>query len=215
MLRELACADSLNAKYFGGAFDDASLVAMATSNAATAMGFGDQIGTIGTGMVADLVVYAAATGPKGWRTVIEAADEDVMLVMRGGTVLYGDATLVKATSSATCGAMDVCGTSKAACIDVPGVTVADVQTVAASTYPLFFCRGQTPKDEPTCVPYRDTYPNGTSATDRDGDGIADTMDDCPSVFNPPRSMDKGVQSDLDGDGVGDACDARPLDPGSH
>ncbi len=218
MLRELACADALNAKYYGGAFDDAELVAMATSNGATAMGFGDQIGTIATGMVGDLVVYAAGTGTtgtKGWRTVIEAADEDVTLVLRGGTPLYGDAALVKAVSSAACGTMDVCGTTKAACIDVPNVTVADVQKIASSTYPLFFCRGQTPTDEPTCLPYRDAYPNGTSATDRDGDGIADTTDDCPAVFNPPRTMDKSVQSDLDGDGFGDACDAKPLDASAH
>jgi hypothetical protein len=215
MLRELACADAMNSKYFDGAFDDAALVAMATSNPAAAMGFGDQIGTIATGMVADLTVFAAASGQKGWRTVIEAADEDVALVLRGGKALYGDVDLVKALTSATCAAMDVCGTSKAACIDVPNVTVADVQKVAGSTYPLFFCRGQIPTDEPTCIPYRDTYPNGTSSTDRDGDGVPDTKDDCPAVFNPPRSMDNDVQSDVDGDGVGDACDARPLDPGAH
>jgi hypothetical protein len=35
------------------------------------------------------------------------------------------------------------------------------------------------------------------------------------VFNPARSMDDNVQSDLDGDGFGDACDAKPLDPTTH
>jgi hypothetical protein len=215
MLRELACADSLNAKYFDGAFDDAALVAMATSNPAAAMGFGDQIGTIATGMVADLVVFAAATGSPGYRTVITAANEDVALVLRGGKALYGDADLMKAFPGSTCGALDVCGVSKTACVDVTGVTLADAQASASSTYPLFFCRGQTPKNEPTCIPYRDTYPNGTSATDRDGDGVPDTTDDCPAVFNPPRSMDDNVQSDLDGDGVGDACDDKPLDSSSH
>jgi hypothetical protein len=215
MLRELACADAMNSKYFDGAFDDASLVAMATSNPASAMGFGSEIGTIATGMVGDLVVFAAADGHKGYRTVIEAADEDVALVLRGGQPMYGDAALIKGVTSATCGTIDLCGTSKAACIDVPNVTVADVQKVASTTYPLFFCRGQTPTDEPSCIPYRDTYPNGTSATDRDGDGILDAKDDCPAVFNPPRSMDNDVQSDLDGDGYGDACDAKPLDGSAH
>jgi hypothetical protein len=38
------------------------------------------------------------------------------------------------------------------------------------------------------------------------------MDDCPTIFNPPRSMDNGAQSDLDGDGMGDACDPTPLGP---
>jgi hypothetical protein len=214
MLRELACADALNSRYFSGAFDDASLVAMATSNAAAAMGFGSQIGTLATGMAADLVVFATS-GDKGWRTPIEAASEDVALVLRGGKVLYGDALLVQAASGNACEAMTVCGTSKAVCVDTPNLTLAAIQSASSSTYPLFFCRGQTPTGEPTCTPYRDSYPDGTSATDQDGDGVADTTDDCPVVFNPPRSMDGGKQSDVDGDGFGDACDARPLDPSGH
>lgn len=35
--------------------------------------------------------------------------------------------------------------------------------------------------------------------DRDGDGIADAIDNCPDIFNPG-------QADFDGDGIGDACD---------
>jgi len=65
------------------------------------------------------------------------------------------------------------------------------------------------------VPYRDTYPDGTSATDRDGDGVPDTSDDCPDIFNPIRPMDGPKQADVDGDGFGDACDAKPLDPTTH
>ncbi len=209
MLRELSCADSLNAKYFAGTFTAEQLVEMATKNGAAALGFGTEIGTIATGMWGDLVLFAAGSD-KGWRTPIEASVEDVEMVMRGGEVLYGDATLVKGTGVAGCDAMTVCGTSKSVCLDVTGVTLSDVQTAAAAYYPLFFCRGQTPTNEPSCVPYRDSYPNGTSATDRDGDGVLDTADDCPSIFNPPRSMDDNKQADLDGDGLGDACDPTPL-----
>jgi hypothetical protein len=36
--------------------------------------------------------------------------------------------------------------------------------------------------------------------DADNDGVPDSTDNCPAVFNP-------TQSDLDGDGTGDACDA--------
>ena len=41
--------------------------------------------------------------------------------------------------------------------------------------------------------------------DTDGDGVADSEDNCPSVSNPD-------QADTDGDGVGDACEeAAPID----
>jgi hypothetical protein len=215
MLRELACAEELSTKYFGGAFDDATLVGMATSTAASEMGFGDRIGTLAQGMLGDVVVFAT-NGVKDFSVPVQAASEDVALVLRGGKPLYGDAQLVQAAGGAsTCEAMTVCGLAKSACLDVPGVMLSDVEAAAATSYPLYFCRGQVPTGEPTCIPYRDGYPNGSSATDQDGDGVPNASDDCPTIFNPPRSMDDGVQSDVDGDGVGDACDAKPLDPASH
>jgi hypothetical protein len=38
--------------------------------------------------------------------------------------------------------------------------------------------------------------------DRDGDGVPDASDNCPTVYNPD-------QTDTDGDGIGDACEASP------
>jgi hypothetical protein len=214
-LRELSCADAMNGKYFGKAFTDQEIIAMATANAAKAMGFGAQIGSLAAGMQADVVVFATS-GAKDFSAPIQASSEDVALVLRGGKALYGDTLLLQAAGgSSSCGTFTVCIVEKSACIDTPNVTLAQVQSIIQSTYPLFSCRGQTPPDEPTCIPYRDAYPNGTSATDPDGDGIAGSSDDCPAVFNPPRSMDADKQSDLDGDGFGDACDARPMDPSSH
>jgi hypothetical protein len=212
MLRELSCADALNQKYFAGTFSDEDLWQMVTLNAAISAGFDSQIGSLDTGKVADIAVFEASTNTD-YRAVIAASVEDVHLVLRGGTVLYGDAPLVAALNP-SCAALDVCGNPRAVCLDVPNVAFADVQTAAQSVYPLFFCRDQAPTAEPTCVPFRDTYPDGTSSTDFDGDGIPDTSDDCPKVFNPIRPMDNAAQSDVDGDGAGDACDAKPLDPQS-
>src|SRR4029077_9143951 len=41
--------------------------------------------------------------------------------------------------------------------------------------------------------------------DSDGDGIPDSQDNCPTVFNPG-------QEDTDGDGIGDVCDNCPSVP---
>jgi hypothetical protein len=172
-------------------------------------------------MMADVTVFDGGTN-QGYRAVINASVEDVRLVLRGGTVLYGDAAIVSALStSSTCTALTVCGDSRTVCIDTPSLTLAQIQSVATSVYPLFFCRGQAPTSEPTCVPYRETYMDGITSTDKDGDGVADTSDDCPSIFNPPRPLDNAdgttltKQADVDGDGFGDVCDAKPLDATAH
>lgn len=207
-LRELACVDSLNQRYFAKTFTDRELWEMATKNAAIAAGFSSQVGELKPGLVADIAVYDTSNATN-YRSVLEAGVEDVKLVLRGGKPLYGDAALVGALAT-TCEALDVCGVAKQVCIDAPSIKLADIQASLASVYPLFFCKGTTPKDEPSCVPYRDTYPSGTSATDRDGDGVPDDADDCKDVFNPARPMDGTKQSDVDGDGIGDACDTNPL-----
>ena len=41
--------------------------------------------------------------------------------------------------------------------------------------------------------------------DVDLDGVANGVDNCPNLFNPPPVFG-GIQDDLDGDGVGDPCD---------
>lgn len=49
------------------------------------------------------------------------------------------------------------------------------------------------------------YAAGSSGKcDRDGDGVLEASDNCPSTANP-------TQADADGDGVGDACDSCPSD----
>jgi hypothetical protein len=90
-------------------------------------------------------------------------------------------------------------------------TFAEVLAEGQATYPLFFCKNETPRNEPSCTPYRAEYPKGVLAGDRDGDGVDDVRDRCPYVFDPIRPMDGSKQADADGDGLGDACDPCPLD----
>ncbi len=218
MLRELTCADSFNTTYLNGFFTDEQLWAMTTANAANVVAMSDVIGTLAMGKQADISVFAAhGKGP--FRTVIEAQPADVALVMRGGKILYGDAASVGTTLTG-CDTLDVCGTSKNLCLmSEVNMTLAGLTTAAGAIYPAFQC--DAPMNEPSCSPKRPTTVSGStiytgtpSAADSDGDGIPDTMDNCPTVFNPIRPMDGGKQADSDGDGVGDECDPCPRDANS-
>ena len=217
ILRELACASSFNTTYLGGFFTDQDLWMMVTANAAKVTKMSSTIGTLAMGQIADISVFAGHTGMSPFQAVIDAAPEDVALVMRGGTTLYGDDAVVSALAQ-SCDAVTVCTAAKRVCLmSEISETYSTLSTnVGATMYPAFACG--TPTNEPTCTPTRPTavagstvYTGATSATDSDGDGIPDASDNCPTVFNPVRPMDNGVQPDADGDGMGDACDPCPLD----
>lgn len=59
MLRELQCADSLNANFFGRYFTDEALWLMATRDAAASLAVDDAVGVIAPGRVADLAIFNA------------------------------------------------------------------------------------------------------------------------------------------------------------
>lgn len=225
MLRELACADSLNTTYFDKHFTDADLWRMATSNAAAAVGAEHAIGHLKKGYLADIAVFDGSTN-KDFRAVIAAGVEDVVLVLRGGKAMYGDDALVADAAfggGVGCDLIgpDVCGKQKRACIDVRTSAKPDLAAIRAAGetyYPLFFCKDKVPTNEPSCVPSRPVVVNGSNVytgeitpQDEDGDGIPNEQDNCPKLFNPIRPMDIGRQADLDQDGIGDACDICPED----
>jgi cytosine/adenosine deaminase-related metal-dependent hydrolase len=221
MLRELACADSFNKTYLNSYFNDVQLWQMVTANAAAVTATDDVIGVLAAGKVADISIFTRH-GKGGYRSVIEAEPKDVALVMRGGKVLYGDDGAVTSLTTAACDAVDVCGTGKKVCLMAEvGKTYDALHTGAGATiYPAFACG--VPANEPSCMPTRPTATAGStiytgvpSATDADGDGIDDGSDNCPTVFNPIRPVDMGVQGDADADGTGDACDPCPLDANTN
>ncbi len=216
MLRELRCADEWNADRLDGFFSDEALWLMTTRNAAQVTATEDVIGVLAPGRVADIAIFDGRVHPDH-RAVIDADPADVVLVMRAGEPIYGDALIVAAASAAICDAIDVCGVAKSVCaageIDK---TLAQLTAAVGDIYPAFFC--DAPSDEPTCFPSRMTTVNGATsysgesiAGDADGDGIVDASDDCAAVFNPIRPVDGGAQADVDEDGEGDACDVCPLE----
>jgi len=207
MFRELRCADELNDTYFDGHFSDADLWKMVTTNGALATGTHQAIGMLKPGYVADIAIYAQG-GKVDHQAVVEGELADVALVMRGGDALYGDDAVMSGVGKGSCESMDVCGSTKRACVaDDAGPTLQAVTAAIESTYPLFYC--EEPQDEPSCVPTRPEY-SGVTDGDGDGDGIADGEDNCPDVFNPVRPLEQ-AQGDTDQDGTGDACDLCPLD----
>src|SRR5262249_13933733 len=131
--------------------------------------------------------------------------------------LYGDAPLVSMLAPTGCDSLDVCGAAKLVCVQGDlNVSLAQLTTQAAASYPLFFC-GE-PTHEPTCTPARPqsvtgsaVYSGAPSPSDTDGDGLDNAHDNCPRIFNPVRPVDHGMQADADADGAGDSCDPCPLD----
>ena len=213
MSRELACADELNTKQFGKHFTDFQLWQMVTTNAAFALGVEKAVGLLKPGTVADIAVFDASKN-KDHRAVVAAEPGSVALVLRSGKPLYGDADLLAqaAVGGDKCETFDVCGAQKRACVAEDTATTLQALKEAAKLYaPLANCGG-APSLEPSCTPLRPgEYTGVSSGDDQDGDGVKDSVDICPSVFDPPRGMDNGKQGDADQDGKGDACDLCPSD----
>ena len=125
---------------------------MVTANAAKATAVGDVIGTLATGQLADIAIFDGSKNAD-YRAVIAAEPQDVVLVMRGGKVLYGDRPwsrgdrrsprATRSTSAAP--SKQVCLTGR----DRQDVPRALGRGAAASTPRSSAAR---PTNEPSCVP---------------------------------------------------------------
>ena len=197
LLRELDCARRVSATYFDGLLDDHTLWSMVTSAAARAVGAGSALGRLARGYVGDIAVVARR-GREPFTAAVAANPEDFELILRGGSALYGRAGVVEALRPGLCEPLEVCGAAQRACVAESGFSLAELEAAAATTYPLFTC--ETPPNEPSCVPARPLEYDGTPRDgDRDGDGVVDAIDLCPSVFDPLRPLDQGSQPDADAD----------------
>ena len=224
MLREYECADFLNSYYYNKQFSDFDLWKMGTINSAIALGLDPVLGSLEAGKIADIAVFAKH-GRSEHRAILEADNGDVAMVMLDGKIAVGDANIMSSGITET-----ICNVEKKIDTSVTGTSQSYSSIKNNAKYSLYFCNSDgRPQKEPTCVPMRtravDTTKQGvtlydgqyTDANDRDGDGIINSVDNCPDVFNPVRPEDRDAsnvlgQADYDGDGVGDVCDKAPLDP---
>jgi hypothetical protein len=215
MLRELSCAADYSDTYLDGYFSSYDLWKMATWNAAASFGLQDELGSIAPGYLADIAIFSDGPSADPYTDLMHAADSDLLLALRDGKALAGRAPLVRAMG-ADCETLPVelaCGEERSVCMhaEFAGGLAA---TLAANrdSYALMAC-GAVPDGEPTCTPSWPGQFNGVvvGGRDDDGDGVANDVDNCPTIFNPPRPMDAGLQTDFDHDAVGDACDANPLE----
>jgi hypothetical protein len=223
MFRELRCAQDLNQNQFNAHFSHADMWRMATLNGASAMAMDDTIGNLSTGRMGDIAIFLRDYNQSPHQAIVEVDVPDVILVLRGGQPLTGNANVVDALETG-CDVLDVCGESKRVCTTRElGMDLAALESsVGPSAYPLFFCGD--PENEPTCHPARtlDDHAHGSAnlysgiseSGDSDGDGIADAQDNCPNMFNPIRPLDLDGQADADADGTGDVCDGCPLNVGT-
>ncbi|HEX9392608.1 MAG TPA: amidohydrolase family protein [Usitatibacteraceae bacterium] len=94
ILGELKAADLVNKNELKMPFSDRELVEMVTRRPAEAMNWGDRLGQIAPGFLADVIVVDARN-PDPYRNLIEAVEENIALVFVRGEPLYGDAILLQ------------------------------------------------------------------------------------------------------------------------
>ena len=122
LLQELKYAATWNAGQYPPVFGDAELVKMATSVPAELARLDDKIGSIKTGLYADLLLVKQSDA-NPYKTLLHANPAEIRLVMINGTPVYGDADLMSALRpSQQLQPVNICGSAKSLFIEpVPGV----------------------------------------------------------------------------------------------
>lgn len=93
LLWELKVADWWNKKSFDKFFTDYELVQMVTVNPAIAINWDDSVGMIAANHLADLVIIND-NNDEPYRSLIDASDSDVLLVVINGDAIYGTKDLM-------------------------------------------------------------------------------------------------------------------------
>ena len=152
MLDELRFADRVDNAQWGNQLSPQDLFAMATINAARALGVDDVLGSITVGKKADLMVIPGdLSDPYG--ALLRARPSDVRLVMVGGVALYGDTAVAPLGPPAPgCETLDICSHEKFACVaqangttsDKLGQTFAEIRSTLTSNLEAYDALDKTP-----------------------------------------------------------------------
>lgn len=125
LLDELRFADQVDARQWDDAISQQKLVQMVTTQPAEILGLADTLGRVEAGYKADLTVISGDRA-NPYAAILAATPERVSLVMVGGEVQYGDASLqALSRTPAACEPLDMCGGSKFLCIARPNSTESD------------------------------------------------------------------------------------------
>jgi len=95
VLNELKYADMLNRYEYDSYFSYQDLVEMVTVNPAHACAWQDNCGSIEIDKYAEIMVVHNTTGTDPYRTLVEATEKDIELVLVQGDPLYGDVALME------------------------------------------------------------------------------------------------------------------------
>jgi 5-methylthioadenosine/S-adenosylhomocysteine deaminase len=117
MVEELQYAYKWQASQGTRTFEAADLVQMATGSAARLAGASDKIGSLASGMAADIVVFPRK-GESPWMALLDAEPGSVRLVIVGGRPVLGDPDLMqKLTPSRKFDSITVCKHNKSLNLD--------------------------------------------------------------------------------------------------
>lgn len=153
MVREAACARAY-AEATGTPLSARTLWTMMTINGAKVAGMEQVVGAIRPGLAADLILVGRR-GEDPYDAVVSAAPQELMLVLRGGKLLVGDAELASRARlvDPTCEPLDIAGVAKIVCVARDGGKTYKAlseamasQGVDPAVYP------GAPPIEPTCEP---------------------------------------------------------------
>lgn len=195
LLHELQAVASFNTNNLNDYFSKKDVFEMAAINGAIAMGVDSKLGSLEAGKLADFVVYAK-NDYRGYAAILNAQPADVASVFISSEIMYGDSYIVANLYNASIGyeTLNIGLIEKRIYTTREGsysVTSVDVN------YPLNFAddfdntRSAVPARLEASDPHN--YTGVPSDNDNDGDGIIDSEDNAPLLFNPIRTVDNSTQ----------------------